>query len=170
MQKGLERSRSDADELIQQKAEYMLGESCESVSKMLENVLREFNGCWKFTIEEIRRDTVALARGIAERILRKEIVEFPQLVTENIELAIQRICDRRKIRIEVNPVDLATVIVFLPALEEKMHGAEGAEVVGVESICRGGGRVRRETGSVDLGIDTQLDLIESALIQDAQES
>jgi len=169
MQKGLERSRSDADELIQQKAEYMLGESCESVSKMLENVLREFNGCWKFTIEEIRRDTVALARGIAERILRKEIVEFPQLVTENIELAIQRIGDRRKIRIEVNPVDLTTVIEFLPTLGQKIQGAEAAEVIGMESISRGGCSVRSATGSVDLGIDTQLDLIEAALIQDTQE-
>ena len=76
----------------------------------------------------------------------------------------------RKIQIEVNPVDLTTVVEFLPALGKKIQGAEGAEVIGVESICRGGCRVRSETGSVDLGIDTQLDLIESALIQDTQES
>ena len=170
MQKGLEESRRQADHQVQERAMALLGDRCDYAPQLLMNVFEEFNSCWKLTIDEVRRDTVALARGIAERILRKEIVEFPQLVTENIEIAIQRICDRRKIRIEVNPVDLATGIEFLPALEEKMHGAEGAEVVGVESICRGGCRVRSETGSVDLGIDTQLDLIESALIQDAQES
>ncbi|MEC9475606.1 MAG: FliH/SctL family protein [Planctomycetota bacterium] len=170
MQKGLEESRRQADHQVQERAMALLGDRCDYAPQLLMNVFEEFNSCWKITIDEVRRDTVALARGIAERILRKEIVEFPQLVNENIELAVQRICDRRKIRIEVNPVDLSTVIEFLPALDEKMQGVEGAEVVGVDSICRGGCRVRSETGSVDLGIDTQLDLIESALIQDAQES
>lgn len=170
LQKGLEESRRQADHQVQERALALLGDRCDSTSQLLMSVLEEFTGCWKQTIDEVRRDTVALARGIAERILRKEIVEFPELVTENIELAIQRIGDRRKIQIEVNPVDLTTVIEFLPALGKKIQAAEGAEVIGVESICRGGCRVRSETGSVDLGIDTQLDLIESALIQDTQES
>ena len=169
MQKGLEESRREADVLIQEQARTLLGDTCGSVPQLLEKVLDEFTCCWKLTIDEIRRDTVALARGIAERILRREIVEFPQLVTENIELAIQRIGDRRKIQIEVNPVDLTTVIEFLPTLGQKIQGAEGAEVMGVESIVRGGCRVRSATGSVDLGIEIQLDLIEAALIQDTQE-
>lgn len=170
MQKGLEQSRIQAEHQIQERALALLGDRCDSAPQLLLNVFDEFSSCWKLTIDEVRRDTVALARGIAERILRKEIEEFPQLVTENIELAVQRICERHKIKIEVNPVDLTTVTDFLPALEEKFHGTEGVEVVGVESVCRGGCRVRSENGSVDLGIDTQLDLIETALIQDAQES
>ncbi|MGE4619650.1 MAG: FliH/SctL family protein [Planctomycetota bacterium] len=169
MQKGLEESRREADLRIREKARALLAESCDSVPRFLANVLDEFGSCWKPTIEEIRRDTVGLSRGIAERILRKEIAEFPALVTENIELAIQRIADKRKIQIEVNPVDLTTVMEFLPSLGQKIQGIDGAEVIGVDSICRGGCRVRSETGTVDLGIDTQLDLIEAALIQDAQE-
>jgi flagellar biosynthesis/type III secretory pathway protein FliH len=113
---------------------------------------------------------VKLARGIAEKVIRREIESLPVMVVENIELAVQRIGDRSQIIIEVNPTDLSAVVQFLPALRKKFEGCEGAEVIGVDSISAGGCRVKSRSSSVDLTVGTQLDLIELALIQDKQES
>ena len=170
VQKGLEESRRIARENTERAAREILGESCARVPAMLSDCLEEFDRVWRGTVGEMRRDTVALSRGIAERILRREIDRMPQLVLENIEVAIQRISDRRRLCIEVHPADLEAVIDFLPELGKRIRGAEAAEVMGHEAIQRGGCRVKGETGHVDLCIDTQLDLIESALIRNTQVS
>lgn len=170
VQRGLEESRRIARENTEKAAREILGESCGTVPSMLNECLGDFDRVWRGTVGEMRRDTVALSRGIAERILRREIDRLPQLVLENIEVAIQRISDRRRLCIEVHPADLESVIEFLPELGKRIRGAEAAEVIGHEAIQRGGCRVKGETGHVDLCIDTQLDLIESALIRNTQVS
>ena len=170
LQKGLEESRRVARENTERAAREILADSCETVPLMLSECLADFDRTWRGTVGEMRRDTVALSRGIAERIIRREIDQVPQLVLENIEIAVQRISDRRRLCIEVNPADLEAVIEFLPELGRKIRGAEAAEVIGLESIQKGGCRVKGETGHVDLCIDTQLDLIESALIRNNQVS
>ena len=170
VQRGLEESRRIARENTEKAAREILGESCGTVPAMLNECLGDFDRVWRGTVGEMRRDTVALSRGIAERILRREIDRLPQLVLENIEVAIQRISDRRRLCIEVHPADLEFVIEFLPELGKRIRGAEAAEVIGHEAIQRGGCRVKGETGHVDLCIDTQLDLIESALIRNTQVS
>lgn len=169
-QKGLEESRRSFDQQVQQKAQELVDQSCGTLKKTLSNIIEDFNRTRIVTIEETRRDTVKLARGIAEKVVRREIESLPMLVVENIELAVQRIGDRSQIIIEVNPSDLAGVIQFLPALQKKLEGCEGAEVIGLDSICAGGCRVKSRSSSVDLTVGTQLDLIELALIQDKQES
>ena len=168
LQKGLEESRRVARENTERAAREILADSCETVPLMLSECLADFEKTWRGTVGEMRRETVALSRGIAERIIRREIDQIPQLVLENIEVAVQRISDRRRLCIEVNPADLEAVIEFLPELGRKIRGAGAAEIIGVESIQKGGCRVKGETGQVDLCIDTQLDLIESALIRNTQ--
>ncbi len=170
LQKGLEESRRQFDQEVVAKASKIAEESCGSLPSLLQQAMVEFEKCRQSTIEETRRDTVKLARGIAERVLRREIEDLPLVVVENIELAVQRISDRCQVVIEVHPDDLTAVIQFLPSLAQKFEGAEGAEVVGIDSITRGGCRVKSRSSSVDLTIGTQLDLIESTLIKDTQES
>ncbi len=170
IQMGLEEGRREFTRSVEQKACELVSQNCETLPQTLASAIEEFSRCWKDTIEETRRDTVKLARGIAQRVLRREIEDLPSVVVENIELAVQRIGDRCQIVIEVNPADLTAVVQFLPLLGQKFEGAEGAEVVGIESISRGGCRVRSRSASVDLTMEMQLDLIESALIKDSQES
>ena len=167
-QRGLEESRRLAQEKAELLARGLLESACEKFPGLLERCIEDFERCWHETVGEMRRDTVALSRGIAERILRRELPELPNLVIENIDIAVQRISDQRQLRIEVHPADLALVVQFLPDLNRKIKGAEAAEVVGEDSIRRGGCRVRSETGFVDMSIDTQLDLIESALVKNSQ--
>lgn len=170
VQMGLEEGRREFSQSVEQKARELVSQQCETLPQTLATAIEEFSRCWKDTIEETRRDTVKLARGIAQRILRREIEDLPSVVVENIELAVQRIGDRSQIVVEVNPADLTAVVKFLPILGQKFEGAEGAEIVGEESITRGGCRVRSRSASVDLTMETQLDLIESALIKDTQEN
>jgi len=170
LQKGLEESRRVARENTERAAREILDEAVGTVPKMLEQSLCDFDRTWRQTVSEMRRETVALSRGIAERIIRREIDQLPELVLQNIEVAVQRVSDRRRLSIEVHPADLEAVIQFLPELGRSFRGAEAAEVIGQESIQRGGCRIRSETGHVDLQIDTQLDLIESALIRNTQVS
>ncbi|OUU20921.1 MAG: hypothetical protein CBC13_09745 [Planctomycetia bacterium TMED53] len=170
LQKGLEESRRVARENTERAAKEILGDSCDTLPATLAKCLDDFDRAWRETVSEMRRDTVALSRGIAERIIRRELDQLPQLVLENIEVAVQRISDRRRLCIEVHPADLEAVVQFLPELGRRIRGAEAAEVVGQEFIQRGGCRIQSETGQVDLRIDTQLDLIESALIRNTQVS
>ncbi len=170
MQSGLAESRRIFEQEVEAKAQELVEQTCGTLQKTLSKIIEDFDRSWTFTIEETRRDTVKLARGIAEKVIRREIESLPEMVVENIELAVQRIGDRSQIIIEVNPSDLSAVVQFLPALRKKFEGCEGAEVIGVDSICAGGCRVKSRSSSVDLTVGTQLDLIELALIQDKQES
>ena len=170
IQSGLAESRRIFEQEVEAKAQELVEQSCGTLQKTLSKIIEDFDRSWTFTIEETRRDTVKLARGIAEKVIRREIESLPAMVVENIELAVQRIGDRSQIVIEVNPSDLSAVVQFLPTLRKKFEGCEGAEVIDVDSLSAGGCRVKSRSSSVDLTVGTQLDLIELALIQDKQES
>ena len=66
LQKGLEESRRQFDQEVVAKASKIAEESCGSLPSLLQQAMVEFEKCRQSTIEETRRDTVKLARGIAE--------------------------------------------------------------------------------------------------------
>lgn len=107
--------------------------------------------------------TVQLACAIAQRIVRRELQQQPELPAQWIAEALRMCAGSAEITLRLNPVDHATLGAQASKLATEFHPAAPANVVADESITPGGCRVETEFGSIDQQIETQLERIAEEL-------
>jgi flagellar assembly protein FliH len=95
--------------------------------------------------EAIERDAVALALALSEKIL-----------AGTLEVQPERIADRRRITVLVDPADLELVNRAIGELQTQAGGIELCEVQADRRVGRGGAVVRTVEGEVDASVATQL--------------
>ena len=137
---------------------------CGELPKMLETMFSQLDGRWRSVIEETRCEIVQLVLEVSRRVIRRSIEDLPEIVAENLEVAVSRICDRKRLRIEVNPADRSAIEDHLPRLARPFRDCEGVCIEDDPSMERGGCRVISDSGGVDLSIETQLEVIERILL------
>jgi flagellar assembly protein FliH len=113
-------------------------------------------------MRKTERELVRLAVAMAERIVRREVDEDPELLAGMARTAIDRLGQDVAATIHLNPQDYE-------AMMAARQGAafEGAvQVVADPLVGRGGCLVKSPFGTVDAGIDTQVREMSHALIGD----
>ncbi len=123
-------------------------------------------------LRDAEREVVRLAIAVAEKIVKKEIRDFPEAVLNNVRKALDIIGQRTGAVIEVNPDDLALVEKHAPEVLQVFREAESVRFEPNPAVERGGCMVTAGGCGADLRIETQLELIEQALLggQEAEES
>ncbi|NOT46677.1 MAG: type III secretion system stator protein SctL [Acidobacteria bacterium] len=169
----LARAHSEAEAII----ENAVKESEEVLEKAyregLEKALTEFE---KHLIEirEIRsnvlndaeRDLLKLSVRIAEKILGKELASNKKAVTDIVATALKHARQREKVTVSVNPSDLGAIT----AGGEKFSSDERIRIldfVADPSVSVGGCVIETEVGKIDARLETQLRVIENALLSQA---
>lgn len=100
--------------------------------------------------------TLDLACAIAGRIVRREIIDRPELPVQWISEALRMCAGAAEIVLKLNPADHATLGGQAAKLAEEFHPAAPARIVADPSISPGGCRVETEFGAIDQQIETQL--------------
>ena len=129
----------------------------------MNQVIRSLQHSQQSWLKHWEQQTVHLATAIAERIIRRELQQAPeitiQLIRETLELAM----GGGNIRIHVNPQDHESLGATLPAILNQVSNLGPAEMIPDADIKPGGCRVVTEFGVVDQQIETQLARIEEEL-------
>src|SRR5690606_7873947 len=95
-----------------------------------------------------------LTRRIVGRAVEVEAGAMADMVAQTLELAR----GRRRVEIRVNPRDeVAVAARRLPWAEEL--GAASVAVVADGAVAPGGCRIDTEAGSIEVGLETQLDIL-----------
>jgi len=107
-------------------------------------------------VQAIEHDAIGLGLQLAEKIL----AGVPQLPEERVREAVkgglERIADRHKIAVLVNPTELEALNSAIGQLTEVGSGVELCEVQPDERVEPGGAIVRTAAGEVDASVETQL--------------
>ncbi len=109
------------------------------------------------------RELVELALAVAGKILAKEIAENPTVVLPIVRAAIDKVRDQEQITVRVHPDDYDLVLAARLELSSLMARDNALSVVADGALKNGDCVVDTPFGTVDARIDTQLELLKSAL-------
>jgi flagellar assembly protein FliH len=129
----------------------------------LEGLVRQIEMRRKTVRREATAELLPLALEIAKKVVKREVRECPEVVVHNVRKAIDLAFRRTGLTVQVHPEDARLVERYAPEIFGCFAGLTGAVVTPAEDVGRGGCRVISGSGTVDLRIEAQLELIEQAL-------
>ena len=99
---------------------------------------------------------VHLAASIAERVIRRELTQSPDITLTLIQEALDLAAGSAELRIHLNPADHAALGPAVVRLAAEASTRSATEVVADPSVTSGGCRVQTRFGMIDQSIETQL--------------
>ncbi len=108
-------------------------------------------------------EMVAFVLQIARQVVKTEVTQNPEVITQVLQNALRRVTDKDHVRIRVSLPDAAQVRGMREDLLNLMDGVKNLEIVDDRRIGQGGCVVETNAGTIDAKIETQLDEVERAL-------
>lgn len=119
------------------------------------------------TLRDIEPEVLKLAVKIAEKIIGRELQTDRKAIADTVAAALRNVRQQERLIIRVNPGDLATVEEF----KSSLNHAGRATFLDFEpdpKISSGGCIIESEVGTVDARLETQLKILERALLRQAE--
>ena len=157
-----ERATTEAREL--REAAYREGH--EAALLELNQLLLEAHARRDAAFNEAERDVLRLAIKLAEKIIGREIKGDPATLADIVTTALAYARQHKTLLVRVHPADLAEVRARRDLLEPAGH-AGYLDLVPDPRVGRGGCIIESEAGTVDAQLDTQLRVLERALLERA---
>lgn len=162
LDQGREQGRQEA--LAQRQAE--LAEQTASTQQAMATLAERLRDQGRVLHEQARAGVVRLACAIASRVVRKVAREDGALAQRTLEQAIELASAHGHVTIQVHPLDADAIRQFLPGVVSTLAGLGDWEVVGDESVGRGGCVIHSQRGELDARLATQLDRMERELLHE----
>lgn len=153
MQRGMEASQAKFREQVAASAE-ALGAVAQSMGEAHEAFLKSLGP-----------QVAELALAIAARILHREAETDRGLILSTARAALERLVERERLVIRLNPRDEEAVRQHKLTLLEEFDGVQQTEVVADASVSLGGCVVESETMHVDGRLESQLQNILDTLLE-----
>jgi len=138
------------------------------VQAMAETLARSLEGLAAFQKNlrvRYERELLLVALGVARKVVQHELQERPEIWLAMIRGAVTQAVDRERIVVRVPPQLASFLATQATALRAGLDDVRELEVVDDPSLPPGGCVVESRWGDVDIGVDTQLEAAERALVR-----
>ena len=116
-------------------------------------------------LKQLEPELIKLAVAVAKKIIGKEMTADTEIVKRCVARAIEKIVEREKLIVYVNPVDLPVVLEYKPDLMEMFDGIKNIEVVASENgVSPGGCTVETDLVKANGQIEAQVEEILQGLL------
>ena len=163
----ISRAQEEADLIKETAAKegYRAGiEQAESDIIALRNKIADFISAKQEVFEYIAPDILEISIDIAQKIIKQEVTQNPQIILESIIDVLKSISkEENRITIKLNPLQVDLVKTELPEYVSAMGIEAKISILGDTSIAEGGCILNTSNGIVDASINTQIDIIKEAL-------
>jgi len=156
---GAADARAEAERSLQQKVEQQLQFLVPTIQETLVEVNRE-RATW---MRRWEADALKVAVAIAERVVRRQIEQAPQISLDLLREALRLASGMGALKIRLHPHDHAALAEHLEMIVNELEKLTPAEIIEDESVTRGGCRVDTDYGVIDQQIETQLERIRAEL-------
>jgi type III secretion protein L len=154
-----ERAEREAHEL--REAAYQ--EGLESALAELNHILLEAHERRDSALSGAERDVLRLAVKLAEKIIGREIERDDAALADIVSAALRHARQQESLTVRVNPADLPRVQAHRERLDPSGR-ARFIDLVADPRVGHGGCVIEGESGTVDARLDTQLRVLERALL------
>ena len=114
--------------------------------------------------DSIAPDILEISLDIAKKIIKKETIENPEIILENIKDIMKGLSkEEAKITLKVNPSQVAMLKQEIPEVTNSLGIEAKIFIVAEETIMEGGCIVTTTNGVIDATIESQLAIISEAL-------
>ena len=116
-------------------------------------------------LTEAEPKIIELVMAISRKVINDEVAERPAVVLNLVRSALERVRDQEKINIHVSPDDYELILKARRDLQGVV-GAERSLTVSADPVQeRGGCLIETSFGTVEAGVDTQLEAIKRTLLE-----
>lgn len=139
------------------------GKRGDAMLRRLTQTLEEVTQLRTQMIRQTEHQMVTLALAVARRLVHREISLDPDLLIAIARVAMDRLGEAATVTVRLNPDDYAATAAVRA---REWTGAQVA-VIADARLPRGGCRIESDFGSVDAGVDAQLQELAQALVNDS---
>jgi flagellar assembly protein FliH len=129
------------------------------VVALCQRLAAELRQARETTLKHAEEDLLALSLAIARKVIAAHVAIEPDTVRPVIKAALDQLVDKESIVIRVNPLDVQRLTESGVQVTGLLNKAARVEIVGDESVTRGGCILDAQSGGVDADLRTQLDEI-----------
>lgn len=163
-EKGLEEGRKQGAEEGRKEAFQAARDELARLERAWGEAMGAFDSARGEMLGALRRDALALAVMLAERVVRRTIEVDERVVVRQLEAALEMIARATRIVVAVHPEDEQLLREALPAIVAKFSDVTHAEIAQDAGIERGGCVVRTDVGGViDASIRTQVERLAASI-------
>ena len=155
--------RARAEREAQELREAAYQEGLESALAELNHVLLEAHERRDAALSGAERDVLRLAVKLAEKIIGREIERDDSALADIVSAALRHARQQESLTVRVNPADLPRVQAHRDRIDP-LGRARFVDLVADPSVGPGGCVIEGESGTVDARLDTQLRVLERALL------
>lgn len=163
----ISRAREEADAIRESAVKEGYQAGMEQASEELQQIretFAAFMNAKQEVYERIAPDILEISVDIAQKIIKKEVSEDPQVLVNNIVDVLKSLSkDENKIALRVNPVQVDVVKQQVPEILTIAGLDARVSVLADEEVSEGGCLVTTSNGVVDATVETQLSVICEAL-------
>lgn len=129
----------------------------------LRQVIQEIRHAKQAWLTHWEKSGVHVAAAIAERLIRREVAETPQITLTLVREALELAAGSSQLRIHMNPGDHETLRPQVETLIAELSSLGSTELIANPEISPGGCRVETRFGTIDQQFEAQLARIEEEL-------
>ncbi|HEX8292668.1 MAG TPA: type III secretion system stator protein SctL [Pyrinomonadaceae bacterium] len=155
--------RARAREEAREMREAAYEEGREAALSELNGLLLEAHERREGALAEAERDLLRLAVKLAEKIIGREIERDDAALADIVSAALRHARQQEALTVRVNPADLPRVQAHRDRLDPSGR-ARFIDLVADPRVGHGGCIIEGESGTVDARLDTQLRVLERALL------
>jgi flagellar assembly protein FliH len=135
----------------------------ETLLPALKQVVEDIRQAKQAWLTQWEKSAVHVAAAIAERIIRRELSNTPEITLTLVREALELAAGSSELRIHLNPGDHETLGARVEAILGELSGLAPAELAADPEITPGGCRVETRFGTIDQQFEAQLARIEEEL-------
>jgi flagellar assembly protein FliH len=142
----------------------MIKEEEEKVVQLFISLIEELKKQREEYLKSVEKEMVRLSLEIASKVIQQKIERDEKIILKNLRHALKHLLDKGRIVIRLNPADLEIVSKH----SKEFKSAEGLKELILEEdskVTRGGCLIHSELGHIDAQIETQLEMIGTALLE-----
>ncbi|HZZ27055.1 MAG TPA: FliH/SctL family protein [Pirellulales bacterium] len=151
-----EQGRQAALQAVEQVFDEKVEQRMDSLLPALQKVVNELVDARQAWLRHWEESAVRLAAKIAERVIRRELSQSPQITVALVREALALVAGSSHIKIALHPDDFETLSGQIDRLTKEVARAAEAEIVPDQTVSPGGCRVETRQGQIDMQIENQL--------------
>lgn len=149
---GRKAARAAIEHILDQKVEKQM----QTLVPALNSAIAQIEDSKQQWLHHWETAAVKLAAAIAQRLIRRELTEHPELSLEWISSALELAAGSTEVTVRLHPDDHETLRSEVVRLADLFCPLASAKIVADDSITASGCRVETQFGSIDQQIETQL--------------